>query len=64
MSCVRKFGSVYFQSFYAKIDCSWNDNTRICSVGTIHIEINLSLDNLNIKHQETFIARHVVKTYS
>jgi len=25
------------QSFYAKIDCSWNANTRICSVGSIHI---------------------------
>jgi len=25
------------QSFYAKLDCSWNANTRICSVGAIHI---------------------------
>jgi len=25
------------QSSYAKLDCSWNTNTRICSVGSIHI---------------------------
>jgi len=25
------------QSFYAKLDCIWNANTRICSVGAIHI---------------------------
>jgi hypothetical protein len=25
------------QSFYAKFDCSWNANTRICSVEAIHI---------------------------
>jgi len=25
------------QSFYVKLDCSWNANTWICSVGSIHI---------------------------
>jgi len=25
------------QSFYAKLDCSWNAITRICTVGAIHI---------------------------
>jgi len=25
------------QSFNAKLDCSWNANTRICSVGAIHL---------------------------
>jgi len=29
-----KFNS---QSFYAKLDCSWNAYTRICSDGAIHI---------------------------
>jgi len=24
-------------SLYAKLDCSWNANTQICSVGAIHI---------------------------
>jgi len=25
------------QSFYAKLDYSWNSDTRICSFGAIHI---------------------------
>jgi len=25
------------QKFYANLDCSWNYNTLICSVGAIHI---------------------------
>jgi len=25
------------QSFFANLDCNWNVNTRICSVGAIHI---------------------------
>jgi len=38
--------------------------TKLFSWHNTYHEINSSLDNLNVELQETFIARHVEKTYS
>jgi len=38
--------------------------TKLFSWRTPYHETKRSLDNVNVEHKTTFIARHVVKTYS
>jgi len=38
--------------------------TNLFSWRNSYYEIDGTLNNLYVEHQETFIARHIVKTYS